>query len=128
MFEKATKLKLRFESSKGQLSVEQLWDLPLTSKTGDSLDTLAIKYSKLVKEDEVESFVETVKKDTTNALRLDILKHIIKVKLDEKADAEKQFADKSEKERLMAILARKQNAKDEDLSVEDLEAKIATLG
>ena len=31
MFQKASRLKLRFDSPKGLLSVEDLWDLPLTS-------------------------------------------------------------------------------------------------
>lgn len=31
MFDKVTRLKLRFESNKGLLSVEQVWDLSLTA-------------------------------------------------------------------------------------------------
>ena len=40
IFKQAAKAKLRFPSSKGELRVEDLWDLPLTSKTGPSLDSL----------------------------------------------------------------------------------------
>ena len=32
-FEQAVRLKLRFNSPKGLLSVEDLWDLPLTSNS-----------------------------------------------------------------------------------------------
>ena len=34
LFEKAVRTKLRFETSKGQLSLEEVCDLPLTSTTG----------------------------------------------------------------------------------------------
>jgi len=127
MFEKAVRMKLRFESIKGQLSVEQLWELPLTSQRGDSLDSLAMKYNKLVKESEETSFVEEVKKDSLCSLRLDILKYIISVRLKEKDEAKVAVVNKSEIERLLAIKARKLNLADEELSPEDLDKKIAEL-
>jgi hypothetical protein len=40
-FEKASRLKLRFDTELGQLSVEDLWDLPLTSETRVNLDDIA---------------------------------------------------------------------------------------
>ena len=48
LFLQATREKFRFESSKGDLSVEQLWDLPLTSRTGFDLDTVAKAVNKFV--------------------------------------------------------------------------------
>lgn len=127
MFEKALRLKLRFES-RGNLTVEDLWDLPLTSKTGVSLDDLAIKYNKIVKESEDLSFVVELKKNDTDRLRLDILKHIIKVKLEEREKAKQEVENKAEKERLLAILARKESEEDEQLSKEQLRKKIEKLG
>ena len=41
IFEQASRAKLRFDSVKGQLVTEQLWDLPLQSKTNFDLDTVA---------------------------------------------------------------------------------------
>ena len=35
IFEYATRSKLRFQSSHGVLTVEQLWEVPLRSKAGD---------------------------------------------------------------------------------------------
>jgi hypothetical protein len=41
IFEQATRRAIRFESAKGDLSVEQLWDLPLQSRNQFDLDTVA---------------------------------------------------------------------------------------
>ena len=42
MFEKASRLKLRFSTSIGMLSAEDLWDLPLSSRNGTAnLDDVA---------------------------------------------------------------------------------------
>jgi len=53
MFAFATKKKIRFETSKGLLSVEDLWDLPLTSDNGrPNLDDIAKGIYKAMKEGE----------------------------------------------------------------------------
>ena len=79
-FEKASRLKLRFSTNKGELSVEDLWDLSL-----ESLDTIAKAVNKKLKDESEESFIG--KKSSNNAvleLKMDILKEVIEVKLKEK--------------------------------------------
>ena len=80
MFEKATRIKLRFESKKGLLSVEQLWDLPL-----NSLDEIAISLNKEVKDISEVSFIKPLSnnKNKELTLKFNIVKHIIDVKLTE---------------------------------------------
>jgi hypothetical protein len=41
LFERATRLKLRFSTNKNEITVEDLWELPLQSKTGFDLDNVA---------------------------------------------------------------------------------------
>jgi hypothetical protein len=129
MFEKASRTKLRFPSNRGDLAVEQLWDLPLTSKTGFDLDTIAREVNQSLKAATEDSFV-TVRvnpQKTRFELSLDILKHIIQVKLVEADDVLKASARKAEKNRLIEILDQK---KDQDLlglSTEELQKKIAAL-
>ncbi|RKZ35289.1 MAG: hypothetical protein DRQ49_19675, partial [Gammaproteobacteria bacterium] len=64
LFERASKQKLRFNTAKGTIDTEDLWDLPLQSKKNISLDLIAISLSKAVKESSEESFVEV--KNTIN--------------------------------------------------------------
>ena len=128
MFEQATKLKLRFSTDRGQLSVEDLWDLPLTGKAL-CLDNIAKSVNKALKETDEESFVTTRSKSNTElTLKLDILKHIISVKKAEKDAAKNAAENKARKEQLKGILARKQDAALENMSEEDLKKELEALG
>lgn len=110
MFEKASRKKLRFETSRGNISAEDLWDLPFTSFNGDSLDSLARKISKAIRENETDSFVEEVSaKDSILELKLEILKRVIAVRLAERAAAEKEVETKAKKEKIIAVIAEKED-------------------
>jgi hypothetical protein len=128
MFEKATRLKLRFSSIRGDLSTEQLWDLPLQSKTGFDLDIVAKGVNAQLKESAEESFV-TEKSPVSEelSLKLDILKHIIAVKLKEREEAKAASQRRAELGRLVEVLEHKKDEALKDLSVEELEARIAAL-
>lgn len=122
-FEKATKQKLRFNTTKGLLSVEDLWDLSLTS-----LDSIARSVNKALKEESEESFIAVkTAANTTQQLRLDILKYIIEVKLKEKEVA-KTRAEKSAKiETLKALAASKEIEELGAKSLDDIQKMIAEL-
>ena len=127
-FEKASRLKLRFTTSKGDITVEDLWDLKLTSRNGFDLDTVAKSLNTAVKESGEESFV--LKRNTKNAildLKFEIVKHIIKVKMDEADVAEKSAENKSKKETILGIIANKQNEELQGKSVEELTAMASSL-
>ena len=59
LFEIASRNKLRVPTTKGDLTVEQLWDLPLKSANGLSLDSIAIALNKQL-ESKATSFVDEV--------------------------------------------------------------------
>ena len=105
IFEKAAKGKYRFNSMKGNLSVEDLYDLPLTSAQGVSLDGLAIDVNREIKATEEESFVSENKPNTILAAKFDILKHIIKAKIEEIESAKLAAGKKAKKAELVGILA-----------------------
>lgn len=128
VFEKAGRLKLRFNTIKGGLAVEDLWDIPLV---GDfSLDELAKSLNRAIKQNADESFVVQAKKDekeVLDELRFDIVKHIISVKLADIEDAENATARKTYKEKLLTIIAGKKDAKLEGKSLKDLEKMVDAL-
>lgn len=128
IFEKAVRLKLRFNTIKGDLAVEDLWDIPLV---GDfSLDELAKSLNRAIKENADESFVVQAKKnekEVLDELRFTIAKHIISVKLADIEDAENATARKAYKEKLLTIIAGKKDAKLEGKSLKDLEKMVDAL-
>jgi hypothetical protein len=129
LFELATRQAYRFESTKGLLSVEDLWQLPLTTRgNGTSLDDVAKNVYAQIKASEEVSFVaKQTTANTTLSNKLEIVKHIIAVKMNE-ADVAKVKADKAaERAKLMDILARKQEQSLENSTEEELLAKLAAI-
>jgi hypothetical protein len=109
------------------LAVEDLWELPLTGR-GVSLDGLAKAVNREVKDSEEESFVSTrSKSNTTLTLKLDILKHIIKVKLEEKELAKTAQERAIKRAKLLRILADKQDQSLQNQSEADIEKMLAEL-
>ena len=130
IFEQASRQKLRFASIKGLLTTEDLWDLPLTSKTGFDLDTLAKQTNASIKAAAEESFVVVTDNPAKKLaeLQLEILKHVIGARVAQ-ADATKLAAQKrAERERLVALLGEKQDEALRGLSVDDIKKRIEELG
>lgn len=102
LFEIATREKFRFASIKGELTVEQLWDVSLTSKTGFDLDTIACTVNQELKETDTESFVQTTVSSKRELLqqKLDIVKHIIAHKVDKCAALQRAAEKAAEKQKL----------------------------
>ena len=128
MFEKASRQKLRFESTKGVLSVEDLWDLPMTSQTGKAnLDEIARQLYKKVKESTEISFVKPTAEDSESQQKLEIVKHIIDVRLRE-ADAASVARDKAEtKKKILEIIDRKKDEALSNASLEELQVRLNSL-
>lgn len=130
MFELASRTKLRFDTPKGQVSAEDLWDLPLTSESGrPNLDAIAIALSRQLRESAVTvSFVKPAASATTDTqLKFDVVKHVIDVRCKER-DEEKAKGDRaSKKQQLLDILARKENAELEGKSADELRTMINSL-
>lgn len=130
IFERASRAKLRFATAIGELTAEQLWDLPLAVR-GDrpDLDKIArAVHFELKGLDEV-SFVDT-KPDPRKVdleLRFDILKHIIDSKKTDAAAAQTAAQNAEFKRKLLDALAAKEGEELSKLSADDLKKKLAEL-
>lgn len=123
IFEKATRKKLRISTTRGNATTEDLWDLSL-----EELDNLAIGLNKKIKSLEAESFLNDVPRaDEDLTLSFEIVKHILLTKKEERDSSRLAAKKKAEKARLLEILAKKQDAELDQLSVDELKAKIAEL-
>ena len=131
IFEYAVRNKLRFSSIRGELSVEQLWDVPLRSRSGDefNLNVIAKGASKALKDIAEDNFVETTKTaaHARSEASMEVVKYIIDTKLSEETRAKDRATKKLEKEKLLSILAEKQDGKLSELSAEELQKRIAAL-
>lgn len=108
IFKQATKERLRFQTNKGPLSVEQLWDLSLTD-----LDTLAVSLQETYETSKGKSFL--TKRTTKNAavkLQFDIVLDVLQTKVEE-ADNLREL--KEAKEHDNKILGLIEEKKDEEL-------------
>lgn len=129
IFEKASRAKLSFESSKGLLTVEQLWDLPLASQSGKAnLDDIARELNRKLKSTDDVSFVlNVVSTNSWDQLKFDIVKHIIDTRLAENAAESNRRVNREQIARLSELLVAKQEEALQTLTPEEIQAKIDAL-
>ena len=129
IYQQAARNKLRFASNKGDLTVEQLWDLPLSSKTGVDLDTIAKSVNRELNALAEESFVQTKSspQKTLLALKLEIVVDVI-LTIEAENEERRKRADKlAQKAFLEEVLHSKKEDALKGLSVEELEKRLADL-
>lgn len=128
IFEKASRQKLRFASQRGDLTVEQLWDLPLTSQNAASLDSIAVALDTEIRNTAPRSFVSTnTTGNTVLELKLDVVKHIIEVRMEENKRKAEQAEKAQQRKLLDDQIASKENEQLLSGSLEELKAKRAAL-
>ena len=122
IFEVATRQKYRFPY-KGNISVEDIWDLPVTA-----LDSIFKVLNAKAKQAQEESLLESkTKEDEETAIKIQIIRHIVGVKQAEALAREKAKENKEMKQRLLEIKAAREDKRLEGLSDADLDKMIAEL-
>lgn len=128
IFEQASRIKLRFDTGIGKLTVEDLWELPLShaNESKLTLDSIAVGLHKKL-EGTGESFVKSAKKDAVLQLSFDIVINMIETR--QKEIEAKTAAKRVETEisKISEALAKKKDAALEGMSVEALEARLLAL-
>ena len=128
MFEQAARRKLRFDSSIGPISAEDLWDLDLISRRGKpNLNDIAITVHGRLEKSTVSFVDDEATADPDMVLRLDILKHVIAVKKTEAKAAADASEKAAKKQQILGILARKADAALESSSEDELRGLLASL-
>lgn len=125
----ALREKARFQSSKGLLSIEQLWDVPLRSRDGFDLNAIAKGINSELKAASEENFVDVTKnaaKDRNSTL-MEIVKYVIDTKLEEEQAAKDRAARLAERNRLLEALSKKQDAAIDNLSEAAIKRRIEAL-
>lgn len=119
LFEMATRSKLRFPSTKGELSVEDLWDL--------SDKDLDVVYKNL-KDQEVKSSEETLLDDANVDPKLTaaigIVKYIFTTKRNERLAEKERINKKLTQRKYIDALSKKQDEAIEKMSEAELRAMI----
>ena len=122
IFELASRMKIRF-AYRGMITVEDLWDLSV-----QELDRIFQKLNKALKESKEESLLSPqAKEDSELNVQVAIVRHIVEVKLAEAAVALAAVERKAKKEKILSILADKQDDSLRNMSQEDLTKMLEDL-
>lgn len=128
IFEYATRNKIRFPTERGYLTVEDLWDLPLISTRGLSLDQIGRDLRKAIRENEEESLVEVYNPiENEMTIMFNIVKHIIDTKQQENINRKNKAEKDLKIKKLEEILARKTEDSLNELSIDDIKAEIEKI-
>lgn len=122
MFVTATRNKFRFPF-RGQISVEDLWDLSV-----ENLDSVYKTLNSQVKKAKEESLLNTKsREDEIIEMQIEIVKYIVSVKQDEAAKKVAAKEKKARKQKILEVLAAKEDADLQNKSSEELQAMLADL-
>jgi len=118
IYKQASQRKLRVETPRGSLTVEQLWDLSV-----DELDAIAVSFHK-----QTESLSETTflasksTEDKALKLKFDLVLDILNTKVENQERAGKAAETRAHNKKIDELIAAKQESDLSSLSIEELEA------
>jgi hypothetical protein len=122
MFELAVRTKMRFPF-KGLVSVEDLWDLSV-----ENLDLVFKTLNSQVKQVKEESLLnKKTQEDKMLDMQIEIVKYIVKTKLDEESARLQEREQREKKQKIMSVLANKQEQDLLNKSVDELKEMLDSL-
>lgn len=122
LFEIASRKRYRF-NYKGVMTVEDLWNLRV-----EDLDTIfkALNRQKKTADEESLLAVRSVE-DQDLANKIELVKYIVSVKLAEAEQRKTAAANREQRDKILAIMAKKQDKELEDMDVDQLMKKLEEL-
>lgn len=122
LFEIATRNRYRF-TYKGVMTVEDLWDLSV-----DALDAIFKTLNRQKKTADEDSLLAVKSaEDTELANKIELVKYIVSIKLAEADERVNAAEKKAQRDKILAIMAKKQDASLEGMDMKQLEAELAKL-
>ncbi len=122
LFEIATRNRYRF-TYKGVMTVEDLWDLSV-----DALDAIFKTLNRQKKTADEDSLLAVKSaEDTELANKIELVKYIVSIKLAEADERVNAAEKKAQRDKILAIMAKKQDAALEGMDMKQLEAELAKL-
>lgn len=133
IFEQFSRAKGRFQTPRGELTDQDLWDLPFTSKSGISLESIGNGLAAEIRNSAQVSFIDEVSKtDAMLELKLQLVKHVYRTRKDEGTQKAQALAEASAREEqrqlLRASINGEKNAKLIEGTLEDRQARLTALG
>lgn len=123
IFETATRSKFRFPF-KGMINVEDLWDLSV-----EYLDSIYKNLNSQLKQAQEESLLNVrSKNDKELDLKIEIVKRVVSVKLEENEARLKAKEKREQKQKIMEILQNKKEVTLQGKSEEELQRMLEELG
>jgi hypothetical protein len=130
IFERAARGKYRFPTHRGEVTTEDLFDLPLDSRGGFNLNEVAIAIDNELETSARKNFIAPAGTDTRRTeleAKLEIVKHVIAAKLAGIQAAETRAARQAERTKLLDALAKKDDEALSQASRDEILAKLAEL-
>ena len=122
LFEIATRNRYRF-TYKGVMTVEDLWDLSV-----DALDAIFKTLNRQKKTADEDSLLAVKSaEDTELANKIELVKYIVSITLAEADERVNAAEKKAQRDKILAIMAKKQDAALEGMDMKQLEAELAKL-
>jgi len=119
LFEITTRKKLRFQYH-GMITVEELWDLSV-----EKLDSIYKELNVQMKQANEESLLAKQSKEAEMIhIKIEIVRHIVDVKLKEKKAKEEEAALKKRNQRIAEIIADKEDEALKNMPIDELKKLI----
>lgn len=126
--EHALRIKARFPSTRGNITLEDLYDLELLSNDNFDLNTVAGLLDAERESQTKKSYVKPLSKnDTLITLKFEIVEHIISIKQEEHEKAENEADRKLKRKRLQTLLKEKEDEEYKGKSKEDILKELEEL-
>jgi hypothetical protein len=115
-------MKFRFPY-KGVIAVEDLWDLPV-----EELDSIYKALNASAKKASEESLLtRPTKQDEVLDLKIEIIKYIVETKMYEERDRKSEYEKREKRQKLMSILAIKQDEELKGKSADEIKKMLDEL-